>query len=157
MIGRKDIKVKLNSLYNNEIVGIKAISTYLDKKNELEFEKYILLYPLLLNDSLINNLKNKKRTYKSLDEIAIKEINNLYNFSEKFYDSLNINFNIMQFLIDLGWIELNRGKVIYINRDNNIEFSSDKRIKNIISALPRLNLIFNENIDKIYYELRVRI
>nr|WP_263488637.1 MULTISPECIES: three component ABC system middle component [unclassified Clostridium] len=157
MIGRKDIKVKLNSLYNNEIVGIKAISTYLDKKNELEFEKYILLYPLLLNDSLINNLKNRKRTYKSLDEIAIKEINNLYNFSEKFYDSLNINFNIMQFLIDLGWIELNGGKVKYINRDNNIEFSSDKRIKSIISALPRLNLIFNENIDKIYYELRVRI
>ena len=111
MIGRKDIKVKLNSLYNNEIVGIKAISTYLDKKNELEFEKYILLYPLLLNDSLINNLKNRKRTYKILDEIAIKEINNLYNFSEKFYDSLNINFNIMQFLIDLGWIELNGGKV----------------------------------------------
>ncbi|MBZ9691180.1 MULTISPECIES: three component ABC system middle component [unclassified Clostridium] len=149
--------MKLNSLYNNEIVGIKAISTYLDKKNELEFEKYILLYPLLLNDSLINNLKNRKRTYKSLDEIAIKEINNLYNFSEKFYDSLNINFNIMQFLIDLGWIELNGGKVKYINRDNNIEFSSDKRIKSIISALPRLNLIFNENIDKIYYELRVRI
>lgn len=149
--------MKLNSLYNNEIVGIKAISTYLNKKNELEFEKYILLYPLLLNDSLINNLKNKKRTYKSLDEIAIKEINNLYNFSEKFYDSLDINFNIMQFLIDLGWIELNRGKVRYINRDNNIEFSSDKRIKSIISALPRLNLIFNENIDKIYYELRVRI
>lgn len=149
--------MRLNSIYNNEIVGIKAISTYLSKKNELDFEKYILLYPLLLNDSLINNLKNKKRTYKSLDEIAIKEINNLYNFSEKFYDTLNINFNVMQFLIDLGWIELNQGKIKYIKRYNNTEFSNDKRIKNIISALPRLNLIFNENIDKIYYELRVRI
>lgn len=149
--------MRLNSIYNNEIVGIKAISTYLSKKNELDFEKYILLYPLLLNDSLINNLKNKKRTYKSLDEIAIKEINNLYNFSEKFYDTLNINFNVMQFLIDLGWIELNQGKIKYIKRYNNTEFSNDKRIKNIISALPRLNLIFNQNIDKIYYELRVRI
>lgn len=148
--------MKLNSLFNNEIIGIYSILIYLKKAKVIELEKYLLLLPILLNDDLVKFIKSKSTKTRSIQELCLKKYDLLVNFNFKYYDLVETSINCLELLSDLEYIKIKENKII-LNDELDYRIVYNRRLKNIETAIDEIVELLNIDTSSLYFELRVMI
>ena len=153
MIGKKGIKMRTD-FYNNIGIGVIAISSIFNHCEELSVSKSFLIIPFITHFELTRFLANKRTNTKSIEELISQKTSCFSNFNKRYYDSLSLTINVIQYLIDMGYIELKDGnlkRIKILNYHKNMGGRADK----IYKASENIARILRDTENRLYLRLRV--
>lgn len=142
--------------YNNIGIAIIALIAVLDKSKELSISKICLIFPLLSHRELLQYLARKTTNIKSIEKLIIDRTSNFTNFNKRYYDSLPLTFNALQYLNDMDYINITIDNVS-INKGFQYDKKMGKRANNIFKASENIALLLQEESAKLYLNLRVKL
>lgn len=143
--------------YNNIGICSSALITILREFNrEVELPKLFLIMPFLSHKQLTNYLSRGNVNILSLDSLLIDKKSYFTNFNKRFYQSLPLTINTLQYLHDIEIIQIKENKV---NLVKNIQYNNamGKRAEKIYKASKNIVKILNESNEKLYLNLRIEL
>lgn len=142
--------------YNNISIGVIAISSVLNHYEELPVSKSFLIIPFITHFELTRFLANKRTNTKSIEELISQKTSCFSNFNKRYYDSLSLSINAIQYLIDMKYIEHKDGnlkKIIPLNYHKNMGGRADK----IYRASENIAKILRGTREMLYLNLRITV
>ncbi len=144
------------SYYNNFGIGVIALGAVLSHSKELPIPKLFLIFPLLSHKELLQYLGNKNTKIRSLEKLIVVKTSCFSNFNNRYTDSLILTINALQYLHDMGYVNLIDGGVSLIK-----PFEYDEkmgvRAQQFFNASARVAFILKERSDNLYLNLRVEL
>jgi hypothetical protein len=140
--------------YNNISIGVIAISSVLNHYEELPVSKSFLIIPFITHFDLTRFLANKRTNTKSIEELISQKTSCFSNFNKRYYDSLSLSINAIQYLIDMKYIEHKNGnlkKIKPLNYHKNMGERADK----IYKASENIAKILRGTREMLYLNLRI--
>ncbi|MGK0271793.1 MAG: hypothetical protein ACI88H_002459 [Cocleimonas sp.] len=144
------------SYYNNISIGIIALGAVINQSKELPISKLFLIFPLLSHQKLLQHLGRKTTNIKSTEQLIVDKMSCFANFNKRYCDSLVLTVNALQYLNDMGYIEINSGKVILV-KPFEYHKKMGKRAMKMFNASENIAHILKDNSNKLYLNLRVEI
>jgi hypothetical protein len=89
--------------YNNIGIGVLAIGSVLSISNELSLAKTSLILPFITHQ--LNYLARATTNLTSIEKL-IAETSYFSNFNARYYDSLCLSFSSIQYLTEMGYVQL---------------------------------------------------
>jgi hypothetical protein len=146
-----------NYFYNNIGICATSIISVLEKSDgKLELNKVPLIMPFITHKQLLSYLSNKKITILSLDSLIIDKNHYFTNFNKRFYESLTLTINAIQFLNDIESIQIYDNKVKLI-KSIKYHKSMGTRSEKIYKASQNITTLLNESSEKLYLNLRIQL
>jgi len=146
-----------NYFYNNiGICSSALVATLQEFDREVELTKLFLIMPFLSHKQLTNYLSRGNVNILSLDSLLIDKKSYFTNFNKRFYQSLPLTINTLQYLNDIEIIQIEKNKVTLLK---NIQYDSTmgKRAEKIYKASKNIVKILNESNEKLYLNLRIEL
>ncbi|MCP1996175.1 three component ABC system middle component [Flavobacterium sp. HSC-61S13] len=142
--------------YNNIGIGIVTISSVLNLDTQLSIAKITLILPLVTHNECLNYLARSTTQVTSIEKLIAEKTNYFSNINLRYYDSLSLTFSSLQYLIEMGYIEIKDG-IIY--KIKTLEYNSKmgKRAKKIFQAANNIVSLLSANEDKLYLNLRIQL
>ena len=148
-------------LFNNEAIGIIAITSVLKECKELSYGKSMLILPFLFHDEITSFLKRANVVVRSSEEMIVKKITLFGNFNSRYYSLLPITINSLMILKEMRVIKINGNKIFYTETTRGIDLDVcglGKRAGKIIKASKRLSdLLLLEDENSLYLKLRIQL
>lgn len=146
-----------NYFYNNIGICSTSIISVLEKsQGELELNKLFLIMPFITHKQLLSYLSNKNVVLLSLDSFIIDKNNYFTNFNKRFYQSLTLTINTIQFLNDIETIQIFDNKVRLIKHIN-YDKKMGTRTEKIYKASTNIATLLEEPNEKLYLNLRIQL
>jgi hypothetical protein len=148
-------------LYNNEAIGMIAITSVIQECKELSYSKSMLILPFLFHEETMSFLKRSNTIVRSSEEIIMKKTGFFSNFNSRYYSLLPISINSIMILREIGEIVIAENKIIHnssINKINLLSGNLGDRANNIRKAAYKLsNLLQLEDDSSMYLKLRIQL
>lgn len=142
--------------YNNIGIGIVAISSVLNHVEELPASKAFLIVPFITHLGLTKFLASKKTNTKSIEELITQKTSCFSNFNKRYYGSLLLTMNAIQYLIDMEYIKITEGK---FKKLKSLEFDIKMggRADKIYKASANIAKILKGSENNLYLNLRIEL
>jgi hypothetical protein len=112
--------------------------------------------PIVSHKQTLNYFANKNTFFFSIEELLAKKYECFTNFNDRYYDSLALTMNSIQFLLDTEFVILDNS-TLKLNKKIAYENGMGARTKKIFSAVPNI-VKFLENDDiNMFLNLRIEI
>jgi hypothetical protein len=112
--------------------------------------------PLFTSKALTAHLSRKTTEIKSIEKLISEKTPLFSNFNKRYYDSLTNSINAIQLLIETNQISILDDKLI--NKQSfQYKKSMGKRAEKINTASQNVSKLLNENIEKLYLNLRIEL
>jgi hypothetical protein len=154
-IGKRDTRMKVN-YYNNLGIGIIGLGAVLNHSHSLSFAKSFLIFPLLSHQELLAHLSRKTTDIKSVEKLVVDKITYFSNFNKRYYDSLSLTLNAIQYLYDTGYIEVNRDGM-KLNKEFTFDKAMGKRAEKFFKASDNISKLFKIDDAHLYLNLRIEL
>lgn len=96
--------------YNNEAIAFYCLYWVVAYERTIDFSKYSLILPFLLNDSFVKAVEDLEETIPLTDFVIQHKIN-LAKFNNKYLNLLPVTINSSIMLRELGLIDWSDGKI----------------------------------------------
>jgi hypothetical protein len=140
--------------YNNLGIGIISISAVLNRCKELPLSKLCLALPFFSHRETLLYLSRETTQIKSIEKLIADKTSYFSNFNKRYYDSLCLTFNAIQYLHEVGNIYIKANKIVLI-KTLEYENQMGTRANRIFKASKNIAILLNENTSKLYLNLRV--
>ena len=144
-------------LYNNEAIGLVAISSILKLNRKLSISKAMLILPLILHDPTMNYLQRKNVRIKSVDQLISDKFIYISNFNKRYISMLPVTLNCLYLLEKLQLIKIEESNVIIIGAIQLDEKKLGKRGKKVYKSADNVNNILKSSDYYLYLQLRVEL
>lgn len=146
----------IGSLYNN--LGISSLGIVFTLRHicPLSITKSLLIMPIITHKDLLQHLSRKTTNVHSLEQVLVSHQRCFSNFNARFYDSIVTSINAIQFLAEVGMIEVGGNEIVAIETLD-YDMSMGKRAKKIFDAAPNMAGIINSDLSSLYTNLRIQI
>ena len=143
-------------LYNN--IGISALGLLftLQRLRTLSLPKALLIMPFITHKKLLDHLAHSNTRAPGLDKLIIDKTSWFSNFNRRYFDSLPMSLNAIQFLNELELLTLQDNRLKLLQK---IEYNTamGNRSKKIFQASANIATILNDNEEKLYLNLRIEL
>jgi hypothetical protein len=143
-------------LYNNIGIGSLSIAFVLQHTKSLSLSKILLIIPFITNAELLKYLARKDTNIKSIEQLIVKKPKCFSNFNDRYYDGLLISINSIQFLVEIGVLELVKGEVVLTEKID-YDKSMGNRAKKIFEASSQIAEIIKSDTVNLYTNLRIQL
>lgn len=143
-------------IYNNEAISMVALIAVLEKINNLNIAKAMLILPLLYYKRTLNFLNKKDTAKLSLEEFTNHKIL-LTNFNERFLTYLPITINSISILRELNIIKVSENNIKFIP-NNKFDLNNTKlgeRAGEIIKGATKISELLKEDTNNLYLQLNI--
>lgn len=143
-----------NSFHNLAICST-SLLIVLNKVTDLELSKALLIYPLIMHTDTLNFLSKKNTKPRKINSLLFNNPSLFINFNDRFYDTITLTLNSIQYLLVTEQITLN--KKLAINRSITIEKDLGKKAVLIEKASDKIVYLLDQPIEEIYLNLRIKL
>lgn len=142
--------------YNNIGIGAIAICSVLAHKNKLSVASMTLILPLVTHKECLSYLTKSSTNIKSIEKLITEKTTFFSNFNARYYDSLCLSFSSVQYLTEMGYVQL---KDDYLVKSKSLEYDKKMgdRAKKIFLASNNICEILSENESKLFLNLRIEL
>ncbi|MEN8283547.1 three component ABC system middle component [Acinetobacter gerneri] len=141
--------------YNNLAICSASLLIVLDKVENLDLSKALLIYPVIMHSEMLTFLSKKNTKKRKLNSLILTHPSFFINFDDRFNDSLIITLNSIQYLIASNQIIFD--KKLMINREININEKFGERILLIKKASDKIIYLLDHPIEELYLNLRIKL
>lgn len=143
-------------LYNNVGIGVVSIASVLESLPILSVSKAALIIPMITHSELLGYLSRQGTNVSSLERLITDKTSCFANFDKRYYDSLCLTINSIQFMNDMGYINFSNGKIELIN---SVSYSKKmgKRAEKIYKASGNISKLLCDSPEKLYLNLRISL
>ncbi|QEQ97418.1 three component ABC system middle component [Neptunomonas concharum] len=141
---------------NNLAFSSLAISIVVEKSQELELTKALLIMPFIAHKELLSYLANGRTQIISLDKLIIDKLHCFSNFNKRYYDNMSTSLNAIQFLSEMDMISIDNSRMISIKEVEHSNSVGD-RLKRVSKASNNISKILSEDASSLYLNLRIEI
>jgi hypothetical protein len=146
-------------VFNNEAIGLIAISSVLKYCKQLSYGQTMLILPFLLHEETRKYLKRSNSVKRSIEEVVVKRIKDFGTFNARFRSLLPVAINSILILKEMGAVEIDTNCIRY--REGRIDFddkSLGKRAISVIQSSEVLSrILVSEEVSSVYLKLRVQL
>lgn len=149
--------MSISNIYNNEATGVVSILSVLRHSKKMCYAKALLILPILAHKETVFFLKRKNTVIRSIEEFIVKKSRCFSNLNNRYYDLLTVSINSILLLKEMKLIKLENGYLEYCE-DNKFDYTFNnlgKRAKNIIKASEKLSYLLEDDVEKLYLQLKV--
>lgn len=146
----------IGRLYNNFGICSLAIASTLQHLDSLLITKSLLIMPLISHKDLVQYLARKTTSIQSLEQIIVSHQGSFANFNARFYDSLPSTLNAIQFLAEIGMIDILDGELIVTEKIDYVK-PMGKRAEKIFNASKNIAQIIKTDTVSLYTNLRIQL
>ncbi|MCB5267859.1 MAG: DUF6521 family protein [Candidatus Cloacimonetes bacterium] len=147
--------------YNNIGFSLMSFLSIIKNMNSLEYSKSLLILPLVLHDPLVKYLKDGRVVIKGIEDLILSKVEYFLNYNERYFNYLPLSLNTIIFAKKMGYIEVNNNQIIPIKEEiENINFNSKElgnRLNDVYKASNNIVKILEEDINELYFKLRIEI
>jgi hypothetical protein len=146
----------IGRMYNNFGICSTAIGFCLAESKKMKVSSALLIMPIISNQELLSYISNAKTNFESIEQLIIRKPICFANFNARFYDSLSVTINAIQFLNETNYIKLENGYLLCMKK---MEFhkSMGKRANKIYRARVNINKLIHADLSSIYRNLRIEL
>lgn len=148
----------ITELHNNiGICSLAIVATLQGSKSQsLTISKLFFIMPIVAHKQTLSYFANAKTNFSSIEELLAKKYECFINFNDRYYDSLTLTMNSIQFLLDAEFVVLDNS-ILKLGKNILYENGMGARAKKIFSAVPNI-VKFLENDDiNMFLNLRIKI
>ena len=142
--------------YNNIGIGALAIGSVISINNGLSLAKTALILPFITHTECLNYLARATTQATSIEKLIAERTSYFSNFNIRYYDSLCLSFSSIQYLTEMGYVEL-KGDLLVKIKPLEYDSKMGKRAKKIFQAANNVSELLLENDNKLYLNLRVQL
>ena len=142
--------------YNNIGIGALAIGSVININNELSLAKMALILPFITHTECLNYLARATTQVTSIEKLIAERTSYFSNFNNRYYDSLCLSFSSIQYLTEMGYVEL-KGDLLVKIKPLQYDAKMGKRANKIFQAANNVSELLLENDNKLYLNLRVQL
>lgn len=144
------------SFYNNFSVGVVAIASVLNCSSELPLSKVFLIFPFCSHQKLLAHLARATTKIESLEQLIVSHTSCFSNFNQRYYDSLVLTVNALQYLCEMGYVKISEGKVVRL-RVLESNAGMGRRAGSIYKAAENISRVLSGSPQGLYLNLRVEL
>ncbi|WP_448149288.1 three component ABC system middle component [Labrys miyagiensis] len=148
--------MKFGSYYNNLGINAFAISSVLKEAGFLTLPKITLILPVVAHREMVKKLGYGKFRFVSFEEYLIDNIEYFYNFNERYLASLIPTVNALQFLYEIGVIQLKDDGAV-IASALPFDASMGKRAERVQRASANIAALVSGNAEVFYLNARIEL
>ncbi|MEM9630239.1 MAG: three component ABC system middle component [Pseudomonadota bacterium] len=148
--------MKYSSYYNNLGINSFAISSVLKEAGFLTIPQIALILPVVAHRQMVKKLAHGKFRFVSFEQYLIDNIELFYNFNERFVSSLTPTVNALQFLYEIGVVQLTDGGAV-IASDLPFDASMGKRAERVKRASANIAALVSCDADVFYLNARIEL
>ena len=151
--------MEINALKDNELItGISVLAT-LKYVGQMEIAKCMLIEPLLSYSKVLQLLRKKNSSVKSVEDLIMKESITFSNFNERYRDKFMLSINSIILFKKMGLLSVEENMIIF--RGDNFNFTESslgKKASTRILASKSLAIILSKGeTSDLYLSLRIKI
>lgn len=142
--------------YNNIGIGTIAIASILNHFEKISISKSFLIIPFISHLELTNFLARERTNIKSIEELISKKTSYFSNFNKRFFDSLTLTFNSIQYLIDMSYADCTEGEIKALKI---LDYNSSMggRAEKIFKASKNIAKVIDDSETNLYLNLRIEL
>jgi hypothetical protein len=144
------------SNYNNFGIGAIALCSVLNHCKELSLTKVFLIFPLSSHQKLLQYFGRKTTQIMSVEKLIGDKVSYFSNFNKRYYDSLPITLNALQYLHNMEYLEVVGGSVFLI-KPLIYDKKMGDRANKIFNASENIAQLLQTNSSSLYLNLRVEL
>ena len=145
-----------NNTYNNLGFGIISIASVLNIIKSLSVDKVFLIIPFFTHQELLAFLSNPRTEIKSIEQLVSHKINCFSNYNKRYFDSLVLAINSIQYLIDMEYAEFENGNLLLM-KEMQFDSGMGKRAGKIYRAANNVAKLLADNSNNLYLNLKVEL
>ena len=145
-----------NDTYNNLGIGIVSIGFVINIMKSISLDKVFLIIPFFTHQELLTYLGKSNSDIKSIEQIISNKIGCFSNFNNRYFDTLVLSMNAIQYLIDMEYVELINGNLV-LKKAMVFDNKMGARAEKIYKASNNVAKLLNDNSSNLYLNLRVEI
>ena len=145
-----------NNTYNNLGIGIISIASVMNTVKSLSIDKVFLIIPFFTHRELLAFLSNPKSKIKSIEQLISHKINCFSNYNKRYFDSLVLTINSIQYLIDMEYVEFENGSLL-LKKELQFNSKMGNRASKIYKAANTVSKLLSDNAYNLYLNLKVEI
>lgn len=146
-------------MYNNEAIGIIAISSVMQHSEQLTVANALLILPFVFHPTTASSLSRTNTKLRSIEEFVTKYPGLFSNFADRYESLLPVTINSIVTSVEAGIIKIEGNKIVPSTNFN--EFTktkhSSKRAIQIIKASENLSLLLQDKSVNLYLHLRIKL
>lgn len=146
----------ISNYYNNLSIGIIAIGFVLNISKKLPISKVFLIFPFISHVNLLSYLGRRTTLIKSIEKLIVDRASDFCNFNKRYYDSLCITINSLQYLHSMQYITLINGNLELLKP---LEYRSKMgvRAERINKAADNISHLLSLDVENLYLNLRIEL
>lgn len=148
--------MKISSYYNNLGMNAFAISSVLKEAGFLTLPQIALILPVVAHRQMIKKLAHGSFRFVSFEQYIIDNIEFFYNFNERYLASLTPTVNAIQFLNEIGVVQLKDDGAI-IACELPFDASMGKRAERVKRASPSIAALVSGSPEIFYLNARIEL
>lgn len=148
--------MKFSSYYNNLGINAFAISSVLKEAGFLTLPKIALILPVVAHREMVKKLAHGSFRFVSFEQYLIDNIEFFYNFNERYLSSLTPTVNALQFLYEIGVIQLKDDGAV-IASELPFDASMGKRAERVKRASANIAALVSGNAEVFYLNARIEL
>ncbi|ADV11494.1 MAG: hypothetical protein E5Y89_00720 [Mesorhizobium sp.] len=148
--------MKFSSYYNNLGINAFAISSVLKEAGFLTIPQIALILPVVAHRQMVTKLANGRFRFASFEQYLIDNIEFFYNFNERYLASLTPTVNALQFLYEMGVLQLKDDGAV-VASDLPFDASMGKRAERVKRASSNIAALISGNAEIFYLNARIEL
>ena len=142
--------------YNNLGIGVISLGFVLNNAKTLPLSKLFLILPFVTHSELLDYLARKSTKIQSIEKLIIDKTVCFTNFNKRYYDSLTLTVEAIEYLKDLYYIQIINGEAMLL-KDFNYDNKMGKRAEKIHKTSTNIAKILKDRADNLYLNLRIEL
>lgn len=145
-----------NNTFNNLGIGIISIASVINTVKKISLDKVFLIIPFFNHQELLAYLGNANSDIKSIEQLISHKVNCFSNYNKRYYDSLILTLNSIQYLIDMEYVIL-KDEQLQLQKELLYDKKMGKRAEKIYKASDNVAKLLADTPSNLYFNLKVEI
>ncbi|WP_025722463.1 three component ABC system middle component [Paenibacillus polymyxa] len=157
-----DITLNQTNIFNNEMIGCIAMYSVIRHLDSLSTAKAMLILPIAFHNQVVSYIGRANTEIKSIEQLLLRKPDLLANFNGRFYSLLEVSVNCIAILVALKFVSVNSEGTINVLKDKNFIPSREKKVigsraSRIIDSASQIAKLFDDHVENLYLQLRVKL
>ncbi len=148
-------KVK-QDIYNNFGIVAITLASILNDRKQLDIHLAYLAFPFVSHQKLLGHLSRVNSKVLSLQQLLVEKTPYFVNFNSRYLDSLVQTTNAIQYLSEIGYVDIDDCCLIS-KRTLDYEKSMGDRAAKIYKASDNISRLLSTPVGELYANLRVEL
>lgn len=145
-----------NNTFNNLGIGIISIASVINTVKKISLDKVFLIIPFFTHQELLAYLGNANSDIKSIEQLISHKVNCFSNYNKRYYDTLILTLNSIQYLIDMDYVIL-KDEQLQLQKELLYDKKMGKRAEKIYKASDNVAKLLADTPSNLYFNLKVEI